>query len=54
MDHKISHNRSVLRLPGVGEVLEDSGGPELVQLPDHTDPDVPVPRQQPGHVFAVT
>lgn len=41
-------------LPAVQEVLEDSGGPELVQLPDHTDPHVPVPSQQPGHVFAVT
>lgn len=41
-------------LPAVHEALQDSGGPELVQLSDHTDPHVPVPPQQPAHVFAVT
>lgn len=49
-----SQNQPQPGLPGVHEVLEDSAGPELVQLSDHTDPHVPVPPQQPGDVFAVT
>lgn len=40
-----------LCLPVVHEALEEFGGPEFVHLSDYTDAHIPVPTEQPPHMF---